>query len=47
MNGATSPILKIAAVVEIATGLALLFVPALFAQQLLGDRPPLPSSSGA
>ena len=39
MNGATSPILKIAAVVEIATGLALLFVPALFAQQLLGENP--------
>lgn len=39
MNGATRPVLKIAAVLEIATGLALLLAPALVAQWLLGESP--------
>ncbi len=39
MNVATSPGLKVAAVLEIATGLALLIVPAAVAQWLLGESP--------
>ena len=39
MNGATRPVLKIAAVLEIATGLALLIAPAAAAQWLLGENP--------
>ncbi len=37
MTGATGPVLKLAAILEIATGLALLVVPASVAQWLLGE----------